>query len=84
MVELDIPISEFLDRAIRASTASDYLAFISVIAKTADGEFLQNELLRDWESLDDLTTDQILVLSPKSRISNQDAIVHHPRRRLDL
>jgi hypothetical protein len=79
MVELLIPISQFLNRAIAASASSDYLAFITIIARTADGEFLQNELLRHWESFDDLTADQILILSPKSARDDYDAFVRHWR-----
>lgn len=37
-----------------------------MIARSADGEFLQDELIRHWETFDDLTADQILILSPKS------------------
>jgi hypothetical protein len=79
MVELEIPIAEFLDRAIVASASSDFLAFITVVARTADAEFLQNELLRHWESFDDLTGDQILVLSPSSDGDHNYASVPHGR-----
>ncbi|GHO96521.1 hypothetical protein KSF_065690 [Reticulibacter mediterranei] len=35
------------------------------IARTADGQELQDELIRDWYSLDDLTSDHILVIMPR-------------------
>jgi len=35
-----------------------------MIARTADGTAIQNELLEHWESFDNLTYNQILVLSP--------------------
>ena len=79
MYELFIPISEFLSRAVRATDSSDYLAFMTIIARSADGQFLQDELLRQWESFDDLTGGQILVLSPKSRDEGEGAAVHHSR-----
>lgn len=65
MLEIDVPLSEFLDRALAASIRAKYLSFITIIARTADGEFLQDELLRHWESFDDLTGGEILLLSPR-------------------
>ena len=79
MIEHVIPVGEFLDRAINASKSSHYLAFISILARSADGDYLQSEMLRNWESLDDLTADQILVLSPKTQTGTDDAVVRHPR-----
>jgi hypothetical protein len=79
MIEHVIPVGEFLDRAINASRSSHYLAFISVLARSADGDHLQSEMLRNWESLDDLTADQILVLSPKTQTDTSDAVVRHAR-----
>jgi len=79
MLELLTPITEFLNRAIAASNSCDYLAFITIIARSADAEFLQDELLRHWESFDDLTEDAILVLSPKSHTGGYGACVHHGR-----
>ena len=66
MLEIDVPLSEFLIlRALAASIRAKYLSFITIIARTADGEFLQDELLRHWESFDDLTGGEILLLSPR-------------------
>jgi Tfp pilus assembly major pilin PilA len=79
MFEIHTPITEFLDRAIAASRSSDYLAFMTIIARQADGQFLQDELLTHWESFDDLTGEEILVLSPKANESGYDACVHHWR-----
>jgi len=67
MIEITIPVREFLDRSLAASISCDYAAFLVIIARTADGEPLQDEILRHWESFDDLTYDQILVISPKSQ-----------------
>jgi hypothetical protein len=79
VLELTIPIDEFLSRAIAASTAADYLAFITIIARTADAGFVQDELIQHWESLDDLTADEILILSPKSNQGGDFACVPHSR-----
>jgi len=75
MFELEIPLSQFLDRALFASVQTKYLAFVTIIARTADGGFLQDSLIRDWESLEDLTGDEILVLSPKSANQTHTAMV---------
>lgn len=68
-----IPISQFIEWAIKASLACDYTAFLLLIARTADGARLQDQLLKQWDSFDDLTYDQILVISPSlSRNINRD------------
>jgi hypothetical protein len=52
---------------------------MTIVARQADGQFLQDELLTHWESFDDLTGKEILVLSPKANESDYDACVHHWR-----
>jgi len=77
--EIRIPVSEFLNRALNASLSCDYVAFLILIARTADAETLQEELIRRWESFDDLTYDQILVISPKTSEYQRNACVRHHR-----
>jgi len=64
MLVINVPIGEFITRAIQASLYCDYTAFLSIIARTADGEAIQSELLKNWGSFNDLTHNLILVLSP--------------------
>ena len=66
MITIDIPIGQFLEKALQElSLHHDYSAFLVPIARTADGEKLQMELIDQWESIDNLTYDQILVISPR-------------------
>jgi hypothetical protein len=66
MYTTKVSIDNFLQRALLASLSCNYAAFLVPIARTADGEHFQNELIEKWGSLDSITADHILVITPSS------------------
>jgi hypothetical protein len=70
MVRTSVSIPEFLRRAMvaceRSSDAIGGFAGMVVIAARAADTGVHDRLLDDWDSLDDVTHDRLLVLSPSS------------------
>jgi hypothetical protein len=61
LITINVPIGEFIPQAVRAASISDHLAFLVIIARTIDGKALQDELYEQWDSLNDITSDHILL-----------------------
>jgi hypothetical protein len=76
---IEMPTSDFLAAALDAAESCDYPALAVLIARTADAGKLQKHILDDWSSLDDVTADQILVVTPASSAERySQAVVFNP------
>jgi len=73
VLQISIPITEFLDRALVASSRTaipseatlEYAAMAVLAARAADAGALHDKLIQDWRSIDDVTGDSIMVLAPQ-------------------
>ena len=83
MLHVEIPISSFLKKALNASLNSNYLALMLLVARSADANDLQDGFIRQWESLDDITHEQILFLVPRpsnaeeAKVTAGDGVERH-------
>ena len=74
MYTTHLKISEFLEIALAASQDTGYEAFLILAARSADGRFLQDEVIDNWSSFHDLTNDLILVLTSSQQRHNNTPV----------